>query len=161
MQRAGIFLCILSISWLTTACSGSVEIEKTLKLTDVHTGWYDAGIVSGKNKLVPSIALRIQNTVQDPVTGVQLNAVFHRVGEQEGWGEHFVRAVGQEGLAGGATGGQLVLRSNLGYTGDEPRLDMMKNNAWVDARVEIFGKQGRRNWVKMGEFRIDRQLLTQ
>jgi hypothetical protein len=31
----------------------------------------------------------------------------------------------------------------------------------VDAKVEIFGKQGSRTWVKIGEYQIDRQLLTQ
>ena len=32
---------------------------------------------------------------------------------------------------------------------------------FVDATVDIFGKQGRGGWVKMGEFTIDRQLLTE
>ena len=31
----------------------SREVEKDLTITDVHTGWYDAGIVNGQNKLVP------------------------------------------------------------------------------------------------------------
>jgi hypothetical protein len=55
----------------------------------------------------------------------------------------------------------LVLRSERGYTGDESRLQMLQNTAFVDAKVEIFGKHGSRFWVKMGEFQIDRQLLTE
>jgi hypothetical protein len=38
---------------------------------------------------------------------------------------------------------------------------MLQNKEFVDARVEIFGKHGSRNWVKMGEYPIDRQLLTE
>jgi hypothetical protein len=38
---------------------------------------------------------------------------------------------------------------------------MLQNSQFVDARVEIFGKHGRRQWVKIGEYQIDRQLLTQ
>jgi hypothetical protein len=46
---------------LLTACE-SREVEKDLKIVNVHTGWYDAGILSGgQNKLVPSISLELQN----------------------------------------------------------------------------------------------------
>jgi hypothetical protein len=38
---------------------------------------------------------------------------------------------------------------------------MLQNSQFVDARVEIFGKQGSRTWVKLGEYPIDRKLLTE
>jgi hypothetical protein len=142
-------------------CSRSVEVEKVLKVTDVHTGWYDAGIVDGKNKLVPSISLRLQNISQDEVDSVQINAIFRRVGEQTAWGEHFVRGIGPEGLGAGQTGPTIVLRSTLGYTGVEPRLRLLQNSQFVDARVDIFGKHGPRTWAKLAEYQIDRQLLTE
>ena len=31
---------------------------KALEITDVETGFFDAGVVDGKNKLVPTIAIR-------------------------------------------------------------------------------------------------------
>ncbi len=155
-----LWLCLLALT-LLAGCS-SREVEKDLKIVDVHTGWYDAGIVEGdKNKLVPSITLKLQNVSPEAIDGVQINAVFRRVGENEMWGEHFVRAIGSDGLDAGKTGGQLVLRSNLGYTGTQPRTQMLLNREFVDAKVEIFGKHGRRNWAKMGEFPIERKLLTQ
>lgn len=151
----------LAIALLLSGCGRSIEVEKALRLADVHTGWYDAGVVEGKNKLIPSISFKLTNISQAPVDSVQINAVFRRVGEETAWGEHFVRGIGPEGLAPGATGGMLVLRSNLGYTGTEPRLQMLQNRAFVDTRVDIFGKHGSRDWAKLGEFRIDRQLLTE
>ena len=96
-----------------------------------------------------------------PVAGVQVNAIFRRVTEQEGWGEHFAQAIGSSGLAPGATTRDIVLRSNLGYTGTQPRMQLLQNREFVDAKVEIFGKHGSRLWVKIGEFTIDRQLLTE
>ena len=60
-----------------------------------------------------------------------------------------------------ATSRAIVLRSNLGYTGTEPRHVMLKHREFVDAKVELFAKQGRRTWVKIGEYPIARQLLTQ
>jgi hypothetical protein len=154
---------LLLLTFVVAGCSRNIEVEKALKVTDVHTGWYDAGLqADGKNKLVPSVSLKLQNIYPEPVKGVQINAIFRRLDEPEvSWGEHFVRAIGTDGLAPGATGHPLVLRSNLGYTGTQPRIQMLQNREFVDAKVEIFGKQGSRTWVKIGEYPIDRQLLTQ
>ncbi len=147
---------------LTASCGSNFDVEKVLKITDVHTGWYDAGIQDGKNKLVPSISLKLENTSDQSVASVQVNAIFRRVGETQAWGEHFVTAIDRDGLAAHTTTpGELVLRSNLGYTGTESRLQMLQNKQFVDAKVEIFGKHGSRTWQKLGEYTIDRQLLTQ
>ena len=144
-----------------TACE-SREVEKDLEIVDVHTGWYDAGVrQGGVNKLVPSISLELQNVSDRDIASVQLNAVFKRVGEEFTWGEHYIRAIDADGLAAGSTTESVVLRSSLGYTGPEPRLQMLRNREFVDARVEIYGKHGSRTWVKMAEFSIDRQLLTE
>jgi hypothetical protein len=152
--------CIVLVL-LVTGCRAR-EVEKDLAITDVHTGWYDIGIVNGQNKLVPSISLKLKNVSPDEISRVQLNAVFKRLdGENKEWDAHFVRGIGPDGLAPGATGEELVLRSERGYTGDESRLQMLQNKAFVDAKVEIFGKHGSRFWVKIGEFQIDRQLLTE
>jgi hypothetical protein len=77
------------------------------------------------------------------------------------WGEHYGWAIQGEPLAPGASTGELVLRSGLGYTADQPRLQMLQNREFVDAKVEIFLKQGSRVWAKLAEFPIERQLLTQ
>ena len=54
-----------------------------------------------------------------------------------------------------------MLRSSLGYTGSQSRIQMLQNKDFVDATVEIFGKHGSRTWVTMGDYQIDRQLLTE
>lgn len=151
----------LLVSLLLVACSRSIDVEKVLQISDVQTGWYDAGIVDGKNKLVPSISLKLKNVAQESVDRVQVNAIFRRMGEQTAWGEHFAQAIGPAGLPPGATTPPIVLRSRLGYTGTEPRLQLLQNSSFVDLRVDIFAKHGAGNWVKLGEYRIDRQLLTQ
>jgi hypothetical protein len=155
-------LALPLIAALFLAGCASRDVQKDLKIVDVHSGWYDAGIqADGKNKLVPSISIRLQNISQQPISGVQLNAIFHRAGETQVWGEHFVRAIGSDELAAGATTNPIVLRSNLGYTGVQSRLQMLKNKEFVDGTVEIFGKHGSRTWAKMGAYNIDRQLLTE
>ena len=159
MRRAVFFI---SVALCVAGCGRNFDVEKAIKITDVHTGWYDAGIQDGKNKLVPSITFKLQNVSGDPVDNVQINAIFRQIGDTQAWGEHFATGVDRDGLpAGQTTPGFLVLRSNLGYTGTESRLQMMQNRNFVDAKVDIFGKHGSRTWQKLGEYTIDRQLLTQ
>ena len=154
---------VLVLALVCAGCARNIEVEKALKIEEVHTGWYDAGIqADGKNKLVPSISLKLRNVTPEHVASVQLNAIFHRVNEPAvAWGEHFVRAIGPDGLAPSAPTGSIVLRSNLGYTGTQARLQLLQNREFVDALVDIFGKHGSRTWVKIGQYKIDRQLLTQ
>jgi hypothetical protein len=152
-------LCVAAALLLSGGCR-SRDVQKDLKITDVDTGWYDAGIVEGQNKIVPSVTFRIQNVSQEAIEDVQINAIFRRVNEPEAWGDRLVRGVGDAGLAPGAAGNPLVVRSERGYTGTEARLQMLKNSNFIDAKVELFGKHGSRNWVKMAEFPIDRELIT-
>jgi hypothetical protein len=153
---------VLSVVGLVTAgCARTRYVENDLKLVDVKTGWYDAGIVGGQNKIVPSITLKLENVSQESISRVQVWAVFRRADEDKTWGEHFVRAIGPEGLDAGKVGGALVLRSTLGYTSSQGRAQMLQNKEFVDAKVNVFGKHGSRTWIKRGEYTVDRQLLTE
>ena len=156
----------LPVLWVllivSMGCNRGVDPVTILEAHDVITGWYDAGIVEGnKNKLVPSISLKLRNKSGEPVRSIQINAIFKRVNEAEMWGEHYGWAVQRDPLAAGASTKELVLRSGLGYTGEQPRMQMLQNREFVDAKVEIFLRQGSRVWAKLAEFPIDRQLLTQ
>ena len=157
----GLIVLVLLPACLQVACTGNREVEKDLKVTDARTGWYDAGIVGGKNKIVPSIAFTLQNVSATEISRVQVNAIFHRVNETGPWGEHFAPAIGSEGLAANATTNEIVLRGNLGYTSpDQSRAQLLADRRFVDVKVEVFGKTGSRTWAKMGEFPIERKLLT-
>jgi hypothetical protein len=76
------------------------------------------------------------------------------------WGEHFGWAVQRDGLPAGEVTSQLVMHSALGYTSDTPRLQMLQNSQFVDAKVELFLRQGSQVWAKLAEYPIQRQLLT-
>jgi hypothetical protein len=142
-------------------CSRTNPIE-VLEPIDVTTGWYDAGILEdGKNKLVPSVQLKLRNKSQAPIDGVQINAIFRRVTETEMWGEHYGWAVRNDALAPGASTAEIVLRSALGYTGEQPRMQILQHSGFIDAKVELYLKKGSQVWAKLGEFPIERQLLTQ
>ncbi len=154
-------LSVLVLSCLAAfGCRGADPVT-VLEPIDVVTGWYDEGIVEGKNKLVPSVSLKLRNKSDGALRSVQVNAIFKRGDEAEPWGDHYGWAIQGESLPSGQTTRDIVLRSGLGYTGDEPRHEMLQNKEFVDAKVEIFLKQGSRVWAKLAEFPIERQLLTQ
>jgi hypothetical protein len=154
---------ILLICVAATACGAgaSQPITSLVEPVDVRTGWFDAGVENGQNKLVPTITLTLKNVSQEPVANVQLNAVIRRVGETEEWGGDFQKVVGMEAIPPGGTTKPIVLRSNLGYTGTEPRAQMLKNSQFVDAHVQVFAKHGGNQWTKLGEWQIAREMLTQ
>jgi hypothetical protein len=123
----------------------SREVEKDLQLTDVHTGWYDVGIVGGKNKLVPSIALRLKNVSSEPISRVQINAVFRQIGEDASWGAPFVRGIGPDGLAPGATGELIVLLYRNGIPSPDAPEQPVRRRERADlreARLAHVGEDG-------------------
>lgn len=152
---------LMVVSFTISACGNRVELGSAAKIVDVTTGWFDAGVTEdGKNKLVPSISFRMRNDGPSALNSTQLNLIFKRGNDEEEWTTSYVRGIGTEGLAAGATTEAIVVRAQQGYTGVQPRLTMLQNSQFVDFRVEIFGKQGSAAYVKLGEFPIARQLLT-
>ena len=121
---------IVALLALTLAAAGCTKVNpiEVLEPVEVTTGWYDTGILAdGKNKLVPSVQLKLRNKSDQPVDGVQINAIFRRVNEQEMWGEHYGWAVRRDALAPGALTDEIVLRSALGYTGEQARIQIMQH----------------------------------
>lgn len=160
LLRPAFFLVLLAATAI--GCGPRVDVKQALQVTDVSTGWFDAGIVEGKNKLVPRVSFRVKNVSADTVASVQFNAVFRVVGDVQELGSMFVRGIGPEGLAAGQSTEVYALQSALGYTADPPqtRLQMLQHEQFQDAQVEIFAKPGSGQWVKLAEHKIDRQLLT-
>jgi len=149
-----IALCICA------GCTPPVDLTSGLQIKSVNTGWFDAGIVNGQNKLVPSVTFTIKNVSNQKLVALQINAVFRRVTEKDEWGAGFLMVSGSEGLAPGMEAGPLTIRSQLGYTGSEQtREDMLRNSHFVDAEVELFAKYASEQWKRVGEYLISRRLL--
>jgi hypothetical protein len=138
-----VLFCVVS-----AGCGSSAQqpITKLVEPAEIKTGWFDAGVENGKNKLVPTVMLTLRNVSREPVANVQLNAVVRRKGETEEWGGAFMKVIGTEGIPPGGSTKPIVLRSNLGYTGTEPRAVMLKNRYFVDAHVQVLAKHGGSQW---------------
>ena len=154
-------VCALLLALLAWGCGPTVDLSQGLKVQDVSTGWFDAGIVNGQNKLVPSITFSLRNISTQRLSTLQVNALFRRVTEKEEWGSGFLTAAGSDGLASGTTSESFTIRSQTGYTGsNQSREEMLSNSHFVDAEVELFAKYGSTQWKRIGVYPVTRRLVT-
>jgi hypothetical protein len=160
--RSWLKLACVAAAMLAASCAPPVDLTKNLQVLDVSTGWFDAGIVNGQNKLVPTVTFKVKNNSDQSLKVLQANVLFRRVSDPNvEWGSGFLSVSGSEGLGPGATSTPLTVKSNLGYTGsDQTRQELLQNKAFVDATVQVFAKYGSIQWAKMGEYPIERRLIT-
>jgi hypothetical protein len=145
----------------SAACGPTVDLATGLELQVVDTGWFDAGIINGQNKLVPSVSFTVKNKSSERLSTLQVNAIFRHGADKDEWGSGLVTAAGSEGLPPGGSTSTLTLKSQNGYTGsDQSRQDMLENSHFVDAKVELFAKYGSTQWKRMTEHAIERKLIT-
>ena len=142
------------------ACGPAVDLTKGLQVLNVSTGWYDAGLVNGENKIVPSVSFALKNVSDATLASLQVNALFRLVNDPAEWGSGFLTAAGSRGLDAGVMTDVFVIRSQQGYTSTDPRQDMLHNSHFVDAKVELSAKYGSGQWTRIGVYPIDRQLLA-
>ena len=160
MQPRRRFLLALTAA-IAAACGGpTVDLAQGLQILEISTGWNDEGIVNGQNKLVPRIDFRLKNVSDQPLVALQVNCVFRRMNETEELGSGFAAVTRSNALNPGETSQPLSIKSNFGYTGTEPRADMLKNSLFVDARVDVVAKYSSVQWKKVAEHPIERRLLT-
>jgi hypothetical protein len=151
---------VLGLALAGVSCGPTVDLARALQIEVLDTGWFDAGIINGQNKLVPAARITVKNNSGQKLVLLQINSLFRHGTDAEEWGSAFVTAAGSEGLAPGATTSPLLLKSQNGYTGtDQTRQDMLKNSQFVDAKIQLFAKYGSVQWVRMGEKPIERKLL--
>lgn len=160
LPRTVLLVALAVVPVLVVGCGPSVDLRQGLRIEDVSTGWLDAGVVGGQNKLVPTVSLKLKNVSDVRLPALQVNAIFRRVGGDDELGSRFLTATGSAGLGSNATTGTLVLKSDLGYTSSDPHDEMLKNSHFIDARVDVLVKYGSTQWTRVGGYTIDRRLIA-
>jgi hypothetical protein len=161
---------LLAAVLLLAACGRPVDLKQSLQVTDVTGGYHDAGIVDGKNKLVPSVTFRLKKSTDDSLRPLSVNVVFKKLPRpgvavppgspaEEDWDEVFVQNVPFDG----SQTALLTVTPKAGFTGDPPqsRADILKHSMFQDVRAHIFAKHSSSQWVEIGAFDLPRQVLAQ
>ena len=161
-RRAGLLL-LLGIGVAAPSCSPQIDFKQALQITDLSGGWFDAGIVDGKNKLVPSMSFRIRKPADVELDSVSINVIFKRVSPdkktEEDFDEVFLQRVE---FSEGAQTPLLTVRPQHGYTADAPqtRAQILEHSQFWDGRAVVFAKQSSTTWVDLIRYDIPRVLIT-
>jgi len=155
---------------LAAGCSKPVDLKQALQITDVVSGYHDAGVVGGKNKIVPSITFRLKKSSSDSLRPLSLNVAFKQLPQagvavapgspsEADFDDKFVQSVPFDG----DTTAPLTFQAEAGYTADPPqtRADILKHRLFQDMRVHVFAKHSASQWVEIATIDIPRQLLAQ
>jgi hypothetical protein len=147
-------LCLL----VAFAACGKVDLTRALDVTDVLTGYYDAGIKDGKNYLVPAINFHLHNRTAAAIGPVQVTVAFWKDGDDGEWDSVLVQGVTADGLAPDATTPPLLARNPAGYTLEGARADFFAHSLFRDVTAKLFASQSG-SIVKIGEFKLDHRIL--
>ena len=146
------------------SCSSPVDIKQSVEVVEPSGGWYDAGIVEGKNKIVPGVTFRLSKKADVELDVMALNVVFRKppaagATEEEEWDEVYLQNVR---FSEGNQTPPLTVRTTNGYTGDPPqsRLDILKHSQFRDIRARVFAKHSASQWVELATIDVQRQLIV-
>jgi hypothetical protein len=162
-MRAVAAAAVTILGAVAVACGQPVDLKQTLKITDTSAGYFDAGIVDGRNKLLPSVTFKLSKSIDEDLRPLSLNVAFKRLtgpgGAEEDFDESFIQGV----AFNRNQTAPITVRPKAGYTGDPPqsRADMLKNSQFRDIRVHVFAKHGSDQWVEIGAIDLPRQLIVQ
>ena len=163
-QRLRRVLLVLPPLVLLGSCTTSVDVKESVEIVEATSGYYDAGIVDGKNKIVPSVSFRLRKQDGADIDGVALNVIFrHPPAEgsdtEDEWDEVFVQ---NAAFSEGNQTPVLLIRTEKGYTGDPPqsRMDLLQHRLFRDLRARVFARYGSTQWVELGTIDVERRLLT-
>ncbi|MBW8895397.1 MAG: hypothetical protein JF613_04345 [Acidobacteria bacterium] len=97
---------------VASGCGPRVELKQALQVTDVSSGWFDAGIQNGKNKLVPSVTFKLKKNPGVNLSSVSLNLAFMFVGSTDHIDDVYVQSVDFQG----DETKPVTVRTQWGYT---------------------------------------------
>jgi hypothetical protein len=163
--RGSVWACLLAAVLLAVSCSRSVDVKQALEVADATSGWYDAGIVNGKNKIIPSVTFRLKKKPDADLARVALNVVFRHpappgTNVEEDWDDVFIQ---RASFKNGANETEpLTVRPEKGYTGDPPqsRLAILQHSQFRDVRAHIFVRASSSQLVEIGTVDVQRQLIV-
>lgn len=152
---------------LAAGCGKDVNLAQALEVTDVLTGWYDAGpspCAQGGDpspvctKLLPSLIFRLKNKSDAEINRVELQLQFWRDGDDGPYDELLISGIGPEGLKPGASTVAIVSRGPHGFTLAGARADFFSHSLYRDATIKLLAKRYG-EFYRIGEYKVDRRIL--
>jgi len=143
---------------LNEAADKSFEkIGKTLRIAAQDSIWVDRLKSAEKSIIVPSITFQVKNVGNEPIRDVIFKGEFIFRDNGEKLSEGVVEAL-KEPLAPGETGGDIFLRSELGYEATSKAAFVKNPQNWRSVDVKIYAKQKDLEYVLLGTYSIRQEV---
>jgi hypothetical protein len=149
---------VLAVLLVAAACK-SPDPREHFDVADVETYWAVESPRGETQYIAPVVRFRLRNKGKGPSRSVQAQAVFHRVGEEDkGWGSDWkeVAPSRKPVLPGGELFVELKSDGHY-YTTGTPE-SMFAHEAFKDATVDVFLREGRSDWTRMTGAPVERRI---
>ncbi len=159
IQRAALAATALAliVYWLPGAAR--IDLARSVRVEDLSGGWSVGTGVDGRARLLPTVSFQLRNVSTSPLASVQVNVIFHRVGERDVWSDVVRHAISSRAVASGIATGLIVAQAPIGYTGDEDTRSLLKHPQFVDSSVSIYARHGAEHWTHLGEYPLPREIV--
>ena len=159
-----LFVPALASLWLIAAgaCGPTPDLT-AVKLIPQMTGYVDGGftaegVYAGQPRILPSVTFVLKNEGTLPIEYVDLTVAFWRVSDDGELDSKFIKAMGAQPLAPGATSDSLTVQADVGYSSPTSRAEFFFNSNFVDFKVKVFARRAGNN-ASLGEIPLERRLL--
>jgi hypothetical protein len=137
-----------------------VDLASTVRVEDVSGGWLETETGMGRTRLLPTVTFQLRNVSAAPLSSVQVNVLFRRMGDNTAWSDVYRLAVSRTALESGTSTAPIVVQAPVGYTGDEAAARLFAHSAFIDAAVAIYARHGSEGWTYMGEYPLPRNIIA-
>lgn len=157
LRTLAVAIALVGSSFVSAACH-QADLSKSLTVTPVLSGYYDAGLLDGWAHLLPDLNFKVKNTgAQSVPAGVQLTVSFWFVND-DGENDSVVLGGLQKSLAPGEETEVKNARAPHGFRLEGARADLFTNSHFRDMVAKVFA-QSHGTIYRLGEFPIDHQII--
>lgn len=143
---------------LAASCQ-HVDLSKTLSVTPILSGYYDAGLLDGWAHLLPTLTFKLKNTgTQDVPAGIQVTVGFWFAGDTDGENDSIVLPPLEKTLAPGEESGTITAQAPHGFRLEGARQDLFTNSRFKDMLAKVFAAR-HGTIYPLGAFPIDHQII--
>jgi hypothetical protein len=158
LRRPLAVVALVALMFAPAACGPDIDIQKSLTVTDVISGYYDNGLKDGWNYLMPSITFRIANSASANLTGLELTVAYWQDGKDGVWDEVLVQRVGNDTIPANGMSDPVTVRGTVGYRLEEARADLFTHSLFKDVTAKIFVRRGGRIYP-ISSVKLDHQII--
>jgi hypothetical protein len=154
-------LLLPSLAFLAACKSPNTEeVKKSMEVVGLESKWVSREYKTWphpKLVLVPAITFRVKNLSSEPLTFVNLNALFRESDATKFNGDCYLAAIRDKGVAPGELSDPITMTSNLGVEGTT-LASIRDNKLWKSWKVRMFADTRGSSPVLLGDWDVSRTI---